>query len=73
MAQEESKKDQFMAEVRRVVQEEVQAAISQAVVPKGYERCAVCGEVVKSNQPCPYCEKSKSSQKDDDIFSELGI
>ena len=69
-AKKTEKREALKGVIREVVKEEIEAAFSSAVVPKGYERCPACGELKKIGKKCPYCE-NKSDDKKDDVFGDL--
>lgn len=67
--------DEPIAKIEAVVRRVMREEMGSLVVPNGYERCAVCGDLVKHGRPCPGCaERVKDKEKKEpDFFEKLGF
>lgn len=54
---------------RRVVREE----LGSLVVPNGYERCPVCGDLKKQGKKCPECAEREKPKDEPGLLKRLGF
>lgn len=68
--------DEPIAKIEKVVRRVLREEMGSLVVPNGYERCAVCGDLVKHGRPCAECSERAAKgkeKKEPGFFERLGF
>lgn len=60
---DEAKLLRLQALISKEVKKAVNEALAEAVVPKGYERCRVCGDLVKIGRLCVTCAEVTAAEE----------